>query len=203
MLQLTRAQRERRSRLNGRAQRWLEKEVRVRKGIVAVGIVAHLLVGSAARAAEPSEFRPFAFLVGEWTASGEGRPGSGAGTAVFSLSLQDRVIVRTSYAEYPATGGKPASRHDDLMVIYASPAGVRADYYDSEGHVIRYNVRSPTPGQAVFLSEPAAGEPTYRLTYKLASNDALDGEFEIAAPGTEIFKSYLSWHSSRVTKAAK
>ena len=162
----------------------------MRSSILVAGTVA-FLVGSAAPAAVPSELQPFAFLIGEWASSGSGQPGSGVGTAVFSLSLQDQVILRTSYAEYPPTGGKPASRHDDLMVIYVSPAGVRADYYDSEGHVIRYNVRSPAPDQAVFLSEPATGEPTFRLTYKLTSKDELDGEFEISAPRTEKFKSYL------------
>jgi len=84
------------------------------------------------------------------------------------------------------------------MVIYVSPAGVRADYYDSEGHVIRYSVRSPAPGEAVFLSQPAAGEPTFRLSYKLVSSESLDGSFEIAAPGAqEAFKPYLSWHSQK------
>jgi hypothetical protein len=175
----------------------------VRGKIITVGTVALLLVGSTGLAAEPAGLRPFAFLIGEWAASGSGQPGSGSGTAVFSLGLQDRVILRTSYAEYPPTGGKPASRHDDLMVIYASASGVRADYYDSEGHVIRYNVSSPATGQAVFLSEPVAGEPRFRLTYKSAANDALNGEFEITAPGTDEFKPYLSWQSRKVMKAAK
>lgn len=175
----------------------------MRSDVVAMGTAALLLAGSATLAEEPPELRPFAFLIGEWTASGSGGPGSGAGTSVFSRSLQGQVILRTSYAEYPPVDGKPASRHDDLLVIYVSRAGVRADYYDSEGHVIRYSVRSPAPDQAVFLSEPAAGEPMFRLTYELVSNDALDGEFEIAAPETETFRSYLSWHSRKVIKAAK
>lgn len=160
-----------------------------------------LLLCSIDFAATPSELRPFEFLVGEWASSGSGTPGSATGSAVFAWALQDRVIVRTSYAEYPPSGGKPGSRHDDLMVIYATPVGVRADYYDSEGHVIRYSVRSSAPGWAVFLSEPAAGEPTFRLSYKLVSRDSLEGKFEIAPPGTrDAFKTYLEWRSKRVEK---
>jgi hypothetical protein len=162
------------------------------------GLTLGLLIGAPAlRAAEPVELQPLAFLVGEWVSSGAGEPGAGTGTAVFSRGLQDEVILRTSFAEYPAADGRPPSRHDDFMIIYVSPPGVRADYYDSEGHVIRYRVRSPSPGQAVFLSDPVAGQPTYRLTYTLTSTGALDGQFEVADPGTAEFKSYLTWHSQK------
>ena len=172
---------------------------------IIVGFVALSLAGSAVAAAEPAELQPLAFLVGEWEASGSGQPGVGAGTAVFSPGLQDRVILRTSYAEYPATGGKPGSRHDDLMIIYVGPGGgVRADYYDNEGHVIRYTVHSPAAGHAVFLSEAADGEPRFRLSYKLEPDSVLAGEFEIAPPGTpEAFKSYLTWQSRKATGIAK
>ena len=148
-------------------------------------------------ASPPAEFEPFSFLIGEWNASGSGQPGVGTGTAVFSRGLQDRVIVRTSYAEYAAAAGKPASRHDDFMVIYPDAGVVRADYYDSEGHVIRYSARSPGAGQAVFLSEAVAGEPGFRLSYKLEGG-VLKGEFAIAPPGTgQAFKPYLTWESAK------
>lgn len=161
---------------------------------MAVGIA---IVASAVHAEGPAELKPLAFLVGEWDASGSGQPGSATGSFAFRWSLQDRVMVRTSFAEYPAAGGRPASRHDDLMIIYLSGTGVRADYYDSEGHVIRYAVRSPAPGQAVFLSDGAAGEPRFRLTYTQTADGGLDGQFESADPGTTTFKTYLKWHSRK------
>jgi hypothetical protein len=113
--------------------------------------------------------------------------------------LQDRVVLRTSYAEYPATGGQAASRHDDLMIIYAVPgAGARADYWDNEGHVIRYSVQSPAPGRAVFVSEARPGEPRYRLSYALEASDVLKGEFAIAAPAAPgSFEAYLTWESRK------
>jgi hypothetical protein len=157
-------------------------------------------------AATPAELEPLAFLVGEWPAAGTGQPGAGTGVATFTRGVQDKVIVRTSYADYPAAGDKPATRHDDLMVIYAAPGGgARADYYDSEGHVIRYAVQSTAPGQAVFLSDAAAGGgPRFRLAYTLTAPGVLKGEFAIAPPGTpDAFKPYLTWESHKKGEGAK
>ena len=110
--------------------------------------------------------------------------------------------MRTSYAEYPATETKAASRHDDVMILFSVPgAGVRADYYDSEGHVIRYDVRSPAPGEAVFLSDATAGAPRFRLRYRLDAG-TLKGEFEIAPPGSEAFQRYLTWESRKASGPA-
>ena len=83
-------------------------------------------------------------------------------------------MVRTNYSNTPATGGTPASRHDDLMVVYVEAGVVKADYFDSEGHVIRYVVDG-RPGEAVFVSETKAAEPRYRLTYTQASPSTLTG----------------------------
>jgi len=180
--------------------------------IVVAGILLAAFAGSAAHAAEspvqtsaPADLEPLAFLLGEWPASGAGQSGAGTGVATFTRGVQDKVILRTSYAEYPAAAGKPASRHDDLMVIYSAPGGgARADYYDSEGHVIRYVVQSPAPGQAVFLSEATAGAPRFRIAYTLTAPGVLKGEFAIAPPGSpEAFKPYLAWESHREGNGAK
>lgn len=143
--------------------------------------------------------QPLAFLLGEWKASGTGQPGEAGGQAVFAPCLQGRVIVRKSFAEYPASGGKPASRHDDLIIIYeAQEGGVRAEYFDNEGHVIRYDVGSPRNGEAVFLSRAGAEGPRYRLTYLLSEDGVLKGEFAIAPPGKpDAFTSYLTWESRK------
>jgi hypothetical protein len=176
----------------------------MRNAIVVV-IAVLSLAGTAALAAEPAALQPFAFLVGEWRASGSGKPGEASGTAVFARGLQGRVILRTSYAEYPPKAGKPGSRHDDLMVIYAdSSGGVRADYYDSEGHVIRYVVTSPAAGQAVFVSEALGRESRFRLSYTLAPAGVLKGEFAIAPAGArDAFTPYLTWESRKAQEPAK
>lgn len=115
------------------------------------------------------------------------------------------MIVRTNYAEYPASGERPELPHDDLMVVYVAAGGaVRADYYDSEGHVVRYSVRSPAVDGALFVSDVAAGEPRYRLSYKLEPSGVLKGDFAIAPPGQpEAFRPYLAWQASRLKNASK
>ena len=170
-----------------------------------VGMAIVSLSGSSAFAEAPTALEPFAFLVGEWQASGSGEPGAGSGTSVFTREVQDRVILRRSYAEYPPAAGKPGSRHDDLMIIYSRSSGsARADYYDNEGHVIRYDVMSPTAGQAVFVSEAAAGEPRFRLSYHLEASGVLRGEFAIAPPSApDAFKPYLTWESRKPLEVAK
>src|SRR5262245_23668237 len=108
------------------------------------GFVASLILACVAghaptaAAGAPQALEALAFLLGEWEASGGGSPGQASGGFSFAPALQDRVIVRTNHADYPAAAGKPSFRHDDLMVLYATEGGeIRADYYDSEGHVVR------------------------------------------------------------------
>ncbi|MFN8177832.1 MAG: hypothetical protein U0167_07890 [bacterium] len=163
---------------------------------------------AAAPAAIPSPADPLSpldFLIGDWQGEGGGTPGRGAGPFTFARSLQDRVIVRTSSAEYPGTPGRPAAHHDDLMVIYVGEGGeIRADYYDSEGHVIRYGV-TITPGkEAVFAGDALGGTSRFRLTYTLQDDGALKGRFEMGFPDqpSEIYTEYLSWTARRVTKPA-
>src|SRR5262249_15309755 len=85
------------------------------------------------------ELEALRFLLGDWRGEGGGQPGQAAGDFSFTPTLQGRVVVLKSFADYPATADKPAYRHDDLMVLYAGEAGgLRADYYDNEGHLIHY-----------------------------------------------------------------
>jgi len=157
------------------------------------------LTAAAALAQEPAALQPLDFLLGEWRNLDAAQPGAGTGSALFARSLQDRIITRTSYAEFPAAADKPGSRHDDLMIIYAGRDGVKADYYDNEGHVIRYAVHTPAAGEVVFLSAAQPGEPVFRLTYKLASPEILKGEFAVAAPDAPAdFKLYLVWETRKV-----
>ena len=171
----------------------------MRKVCVAVAFAALGFGVSPAAAAVPKSLAPLAFLLGDWRADGGGKPGEASGGFTFAPSLQDRVIVRTNHAEYPATADKPSSQHEDLMVLYATESGqLRADYYDSEGHVIRYVGGTPSAGEITLVSEVREGAPRFRLSYRLTPDGVLDGRFEIAPPGKpEAFGPYLSWTARR------
>src|SRR5262249_17039698 len=89
--------------------------------------------------------------------------------------------------------GRPAEKHEDLMVIYPEPGSrhFRADYYDSEGHVIHYSV-APNDSGLVFVSSSSSPGPRFRLTYALAENKTVGVKFEIASPGkASQFRTYL------------
>ena len=147
------------------------------------------------RAQTASRLEPLRFLLGEW--QGVGDQAGATGGFAFKSSVQDRVIVRTNYSNTPATASSPASRHDDLMVIYLEGDSIKADYFDNEGHVIRYVVQ-PRPGSVVFLSEARPDEPRYRLTYGRADDTTITGSFEVAPPGKpDAFASYLTWRARK------
>jgi hypothetical protein len=133
------------------------------------------------------------FLLGNWTGTAKDTPhGAGAGGYSFEKQLNDKIIVRRNHAEY-STGVK----HDDLMIIYAdSPTDKpRAIYFDTEGHVIRYDLAFPEANKVVFESSPSEPGPHYRLTYWLNGAN-VDGKFEVGS-GQGDYKTYLQWTSKR------
>ena len=144
------------------------------------------------QAADP--WKPFRFLVGEWTAEGGGDPGQGSGSFSFRFDLDKKILIRQNRSDYPATKDHPAFTHNDLMVVYpdSQSAGFRAIYFDNEGHVIEYGVRVLADGNVEFVSNPVPGTPRFRLTYAKSTSDALAIKFEIAPPGSpDSFKTYV------------
>ena len=85
------------------------------------------------------------------------------------------------------------------MIIYQDEAHVlHADYYDSEGHVIRYVGVTVGSNAVVFTSEPASSSPRFRLSYHFSGDGILTGTFEIAAPNQpNSFTPYLSWSARK------
>src|ERR1700722_4691515 len=112
---------------------------------IAVGLCAGLLKAQGA-GDSAARWKSIEFLLGNWTAN----TGQGSGDFSFELDINKQIVTRRNFAAY--TSGKEAgTRHDDLMVIYSEDAGksLKAIYFDSEGHVIHYDVRSPPPNVAV------------------------------------------------------
>jgi hypothetical protein len=166
---------------------------RTRK-VVALALVL-LAAGSARAESKPDPWSAFRFLLGEWVGEGDGAPGKGSGSFTLTPDLGGKVLVRRNRAEYPAAGGRPASVHEDLMVIHPSKhgRGTRAVYFDNEGHVIHYAVTPAEGGSGLtFLSDAVPGEPRFRLTYTKGEADRVALKFEIAPPGKpEAFKTYI------------
>jgi hypothetical protein len=141
------------------------------------------------------------FLLGEWVGEGEGQPGRGEGEFSFQLDLQKHILVRKNFALYPAAKGRPAFRHDDLMIVYREPesAPPEAIYFDSEGHVIHYTVAVSSDKKTfTFVSEEWPGSPRYRLTYLKTGSDTLTIKFEIAPAGKpDSFSTYIEAKAKR------
>ncbi len=148
-------------------------------------------------ATQPPSLAPLQFLHGRWEAISP--PGEAMGGFSFEPQLLGRVLVRTNYADYPATQERPAFRHEDLMVIYLDAAqALRADYFDSEGHVIRYAGQVGAANEVTFTSPPTSTGPGFRLAYRLTDADVLAGVFEITSPDApNTFSPYLAWSAQR------
>ena len=144
-------------------------------------VLAVLLTTAVARA-QTDPLSSVRFLIGDWQAI-DTPPGE-TGAFTFKLTVQDHLIVRTNEAVYAATPQHPASRHDDLLVIYAENGTLKADYFDSEAHVIRYAVQRRSANAVVFVSDLMPREPRYRLTYTREVEGVLVGSFEVAPPGS-------------------
>ena len=157
-------------------------------------VISLWLGGSAAAFAAPPAWAELDWLIGDWTANGD--PSQGTGGFTFAREAGGQILIRRNFADYPAQGGKPAERHDDLMVIYHEGPQTRAIYWDSEGHQIHYGVSTPAVGEVDFVSDDPSG-PRYRLRYR-KTGQGLQGSFEVAAPNArETFQPYLSWTAAR------
>ncbi len=80
------------------------------------------------------------------------------------------------------------------MVVYPEGGGLRAAYFDGEGHVIRYAVTTE-PGRATFESEPGPG-PRFRLVYQKSAGAEVSITFLIAPPGKD-FQIYVTGRARR------
>jgi hypothetical protein len=151
-----------------------------------------LCLNAAAQITPPKpDWSSWNWIIGTWDGKAAGKPGSGTGSFSLLYSLDHAVLLRKSLSNYkqPKTAAK--THHEDFMVIYEENNHWRADYWDTERHVIHYGV-SMGEGVATFVSDKAAGQPTFRLIYKRMEKGALSVEFAIAAPGSEEFKPYVS-----------
>jgi len=169
------------------------------RGLATLAILLATGVGAQTVPPVDHDLASLGFLVGDWVA--DPRPGEGSGHFEFRFELQGKILVRRNHAELVATKRRSAGTHDDLMVVFSegAPALIRADYFDSEGHVIRYVVEVVAKKRATFLSEESPGTPRFRLSYVALADGGLRGKFKVAPPGKPgDFAGYLDWTARRV-----
>lgn len=140
----------------------------------------------------------WSWLIGDWKGEGSGQPGAGSGMFSFKTDLNENILVRRSHSEYPAANGRPATIHDDLMVVYTDNAGNPSDaiYFDNEKHVIRYSI-TYSDKTIIFTSEKTPDAPIFRLSYTLLDNGKVNTRFEMSQDG-QNFKVYIEGISSKV-----
>lgn len=148
---------------------------------------------AAQQSAKAVNWDAYRYLLGNWVGEGSGDPGQGSGGFTFLLDLQNTVLVRKNYAIYPATKDHPAFSHNDLMIVYQEKGITRADYFDNEQHVIHYTVTiSSDSSSFIFVSDPVASQPRYRLKNTKQGTDLVQISFEIAPPGKpDSFTRYI------------
>jgi hypothetical protein len=147
----------------------------------------------------PNPFASLAFLEGTWDANVQNNASVKlTGRYTFARELDDHILARHSTSDpnckAPATFD---CAHGDLLYVFQDAPGssLKAIYFDNEGHVIHYDVSTPTPTSVVFLSMPGPG-PQFRLTYELAAG-VMTGRFQMHMPGQGDWRTYLEWSGHR------
>ena len=147
---------------------------------------------------------PLAPLVGRWTGTTEGQPGSGTVEREYERILNSRFIqVRNRSTYPPQEKNKKGETHQDVGV-FSFDSGrkqIVLRQFHTEGFVNQY-VLDPAsvPGKLVLVTEAIENIPAgwrARETYILTGADQLEEIFELAPPGKE----FEPYSRSRLTRA--
>lgn len=154
--------------------------------------MALLGVASLHAQASSDAWAPLRFLIGTWDARSVNGDVQSSGSYVFQTELRGHVLARHAATKDCKGPLDFNCEHSDLLYIYAEGSSYQAIYFDNEGHVIHYNVSTPAPATAVFLSDEKQPGRQFRLVYGL-KNGVMNGKFQLKAPGQAEFRSYLEW----------
>ena len=146
---------------------------------------------------KPDQWKSLAFLEGTWDAKGQGNGAAINGTSTFQLELDGHIMARHSRTSDCKGPDSFDCEHGDLLYVFADAPGapLKAIFFDNEGHVIHYDVSTPSPGTAIFLSDAAMPGPQFQLVYSLQGN-VMAGKFQMRVPG-QPWKSYLEWSGAK------
>lgn len=148
--------------------------------------------------AKPGPWKGLSFLEGTWEAKANGNGVSTSGVYSFNRELGGHIMARHSTTDPNCKG--PAAfdcEHGDLLYVFEEMPGqpLKAIYFDNEGHVIHYDVTTPTATSVMFLSEAGPG-PQFRLMYEL-KGAVMSGKFEMHMPGPGDWRTYLEWSGGK------
>ena len=171
------------------------------KAVVIIGSLCAALSGQQKPVPSPADpWRSLRFLIGAWDARTQGGTAGAAssGTYVFQLELRNHVLARHTINAGCKGPSDFDCEHGDLLYVYQDSPGqlLKAIYFDNEGHVIHYDVTTPSEHSAVFLSSSSQPGPQFRLVYELKGG-VMGGKFQLRMPGQSEFKSYLEWSGVR------
>jgi hypothetical protein len=144
---------------------------------------------AAAPPAAGPDWEPMRGLLGTWQGNDPARHTTGRFT--LAPDLGGKILVRRNVDD------TPQGRHEDLMIVFRTPGGLRASYYDNEGHVISYAITA-TADRVELISDDVAGAPRFKLSYDIHGADELAIDFAIAMPGSTEFKHYTGGTVHRV-----
>ena len=126
------------------------------------------------------------------------------GTYTFSRGLDGHVLERTSTAAACKGPADFNCKHHDQLTIFPDAnaqaihhSSLLALFLDNEGHVIYYTLTAPDPQTVMFNSQSPASAPKFRLIYH-RKGDVMSGKFQMAAPGSDDFHSYLEWSGTKL-----
>ena len=143
--------------------------IRVYSVLAAVFVLCFAVMAQTSNDTSDS-FRALGFLEGTWDANVQNNSAvTLSGRYTFERELGGHILARHSTSDPACTA--PANfdcKHGDLLYVFQDGPGLplKAIYFDNEGHVIHYDVTTPTQTSVVFLSSPSQG-PQFRLTYAL------------------------------------
>jgi hypothetical protein len=173
------------------------------RGLITV-VVTGLLAVQATTNGPPAEDRLalLAPVVGRWTGTTEGEPGSGTVEREYERILGGRFIEVRNRSTYPPQPGNPkGERHEDRG-IFSYDTGRKSIVFRQfhvEGFVNQYLLDSAsTPERLVFTTEAIENIPEgwrARETY-LIEPDRLEEVFELAEPG----KAFAVYSRNRLTR---
>jgi len=163
------------------------------------------LAATQPRSSVPSDpLAPVARLLGRWTGTSEGQPGTGDVDRQYERILGAKFIQVRNRSRYPPQEKNPKGEtHEDIGFLSADSVRKRIVFrqFHVEGFVNQYLLETNfTSDRLVWVSEAIENIPAgfrARETYVFSGPDQLEETFEIAEPGKD-FELYSRSRLARV-----